>query len=196
MASISGSASSASYEPYACGMPSFLAASFALCASRDAIALTSLHAPFCIAGITSRTAIAAVPRTPHFTLAAFMCVSLIGALLFSITLDRFPINTFFRVISYRPCGGQDSRRQLFVCTFFLDRRAKLRSPRRTPSFVLPLRANEACLSKPNDRGCRCNPLRGADCRRRGSAIPASAGRRVASGNKEVCSPIGGRYLCR
>src|SRR6266849_8877079 len=80
--------------------------------------------------------------------------------------------------------------------FFLDRRAKLRSPRRTPSFVLPLRANEACLSKPNDRGSRCNPLRGADCRRRGGAIPASAGRRVASGNEEVCSPIGGRYLCR
>src|SRR4029077_14006141 len=41
--------------------------SSAFCLSRDAIAATSLHSPFCIPGITLRTAIDAAPNIPHFT---------------------------------------------------------------------------------------------------------------------------------
>src|SRR5216684_3010292 len=48
-------------------MPSLCAASSAFFKSREAIAVISLHAPFCIPGITLRTAIDAAPRIPHFT---------------------------------------------------------------------------------------------------------------------------------
>src|SRR5437763_4719338 len=49
-------------------MPSARAASSAFSRLREAMAATSLHSPFCIAGITFRTAILATPRTPHRTL--------------------------------------------------------------------------------------------------------------------------------
>src|SRR6266404_5057478 len=48
-------------------MPSFRAASSAFFLSREAIAVISLCAPFCIPGITLRTAMEAAPRIPHFT---------------------------------------------------------------------------------------------------------------------------------
>src|SRR5258708_2338282 len=64
MASISGSAKSSSYEPYALEMPSLCAASSALLRSREAIAAMSLHSPFCIPGITFLMAMLAAPITP------------------------------------------------------------------------------------------------------------------------------------
>ena len=48
-------------------MPSCSPAVFALAKSRDAIAVISLHWPFCIPGITFRVAMDATPSTPHFT---------------------------------------------------------------------------------------------------------------------------------
>src|SRR6266849_800304 len=52
-------------------MSSLAAASFALRGSREAMPAISLHSPFCIAGITFFTAIAATPSTPHFTFCSF-----------------------------------------------------------------------------------------------------------------------------
>src|SRR5882672_7815604 len=49
-------------------MPSARAASSALPRSREAIAVTSLHAPFCIPGMTFFTPILAVLRIPQRTL--------------------------------------------------------------------------------------------------------------------------------
>src|SRR5215813_10878287 len=49
-------------------MPSSFAAFSAFAKSRDAIAATSDHLPFCIPGITLRVAMEATPRIPHFTL--------------------------------------------------------------------------------------------------------------------------------
>src|ERR1700684_367772 len=49
-------------------MPRVRAASSALRRSREAIAVTSLHAPFCIPGMTFVTAILAVLRIPQRTL--------------------------------------------------------------------------------------------------------------------------------
>src|SRR5215467_1392025 len=49
-------------------MPSARAACSAFSRSRDAIAVTSLHSPFCMAGITFLMAILATPSTPHRTL--------------------------------------------------------------------------------------------------------------------------------
>src|SRR5579859_8031842 len=68
MASISGSASSSSYEPYALGMPRPLAASSALRRSREAIAITSTQSLLCIPGIAFLVAIPAVLRIPQRTL--------------------------------------------------------------------------------------------------------------------------------
>src|SRR5229473_5124529 len=51
-------------------MPSVRATSSALRRSREAIAVTSLHSPFCIPGMTFLTPIAAVLRTPQRTLLA------------------------------------------------------------------------------------------------------------------------------
>src|SRR5690349_7634334 len=48
-------------------MASWCAASSALRESREAMAAISLQSPFCIAGITFFTAIAATPSTPHLT---------------------------------------------------------------------------------------------------------------------------------
>src|SRR6202023_591073 len=49
-------------------MPSVRAAFSALPRSREAIAVTSLHTPFCMAGMTFVTAIFAVLRIPQRTL--------------------------------------------------------------------------------------------------------------------------------
>ena len=49
-------------------MPSVRAASSALCRSREAIAVTSLHTPFCMPGMTFVRAIFAVLRIPQRTL--------------------------------------------------------------------------------------------------------------------------------
>src|SRR5215470_20316662 len=49
-------------------MPSVRAASSALPRSREAIAVTSLHTPFCMPGMTFVTAIFAVLRIPQRTL--------------------------------------------------------------------------------------------------------------------------------
>src|ERR1700728_1813441 len=49
-------------------MPSVRAASSALPGSREAIAVTSLHTPFCMPGMTFVTAIFAVLRIPQRTL--------------------------------------------------------------------------------------------------------------------------------
>src|SRR5215831_132525 len=48
-------------------MPNFCAAACALLRSREAMAATSLHSLRCIAGITFRVAIDAVPSTPQRT---------------------------------------------------------------------------------------------------------------------------------
>src|SRR3989442_2238768 len=69
MASISGSSSSSSYDPQAFRMPSVRAASSAFSRLREAMAATSIHSAFWIAGITFRVAILATPRTPDRTLA-------------------------------------------------------------------------------------------------------------------------------
>src|SRR5581483_811286 len=58
-------------DPCAFAIPSSRAASFAFCKLLEAIAVTSLHSPFCMPGITFRVAIDATPSTPHFTL--FTC---------------------------------------------------------------------------------------------------------------------------
>jgi hypothetical protein len=67
MASTPGSASSASYDPWAIGMPSMSATARACSPSRDAIATTSLRAALRIPGITFRTAMSAVDRIPQRT---------------------------------------------------------------------------------------------------------------------------------
>src|SRR5258708_4092267 len=67
MASISGSLSNSSYDPYAFGIPRLLAACCAFSKVRDAMAVTSDHSLCCMAGITFTVAILATPRTPHFT---------------------------------------------------------------------------------------------------------------------------------
>src|SRR5258708_4994686 len=48
-------------------MPSSFAATAARCGSREAIPAISLHAPFCIPGMTFRVAMDATPSTPHLT---------------------------------------------------------------------------------------------------------------------------------
>src|ERR1700744_2253700 len=65
MASISGSASNSSYDPYARAIPNSRAAVSAFRASRDAIAAISHSSDCCIAGTTLVLAILAAPRTPH-----------------------------------------------------------------------------------------------------------------------------------
>src|SRR5579862_3133839 len=59
-------------------MPSLPAAVAALSKSRDAMATTSDHSPFCIAGITLTVAIFATPRTAHRTLSGMLRVSKLG----------------------------------------------------------------------------------------------------------------------
>src|SRR5450759_5268709 len=68
MASISGSASSSSYEPYARGMPNCVAAARAFSRVREAMAVISQYVPCCMAGITLVVAILAVLRMPQRTL--------------------------------------------------------------------------------------------------------------------------------
>src|ERR1700739_1576060 len=59
-------------------MPNLCAAPSAFFLSREAIAVITLCAPFCIAGMTLRTAIEAAPKTPHFTFVIRLSVSLFG----------------------------------------------------------------------------------------------------------------------
>ncbi len=66
-ASTSGSASSASYDPWARGIPSRRAALSARSASREAIARTSQPAAFWMPGMTFSTAMFAVDSTPQRT---------------------------------------------------------------------------------------------------------------------------------
>src|ERR1017187_3878273 len=65
MASISGSASNSSYEPYALGIPSSAAAFCACSRLRDAMASIDERWPCCMPGITFFKPIAAVLRTPQ-----------------------------------------------------------------------------------------------------------------------------------
>ena len=75
MASTSGSAISASYEPWARGMPSRSAASLAFDSEREAMATTSVNSPLCIAGITLTTPILAVLRMPQRTFRIVVVIS-------------------------------------------------------------------------------------------------------------------------
>src|SRR5690348_13778735 len=65
MASIAGSASNSSYDPYAFAIPKSAAAFSALARSREAIPTISVDVPRCMAGITLTVAIFATPTTPH-----------------------------------------------------------------------------------------------------------------------------------
>src|SRR4051794_38007659 len=65
---MSGSASIASYDPYAFAIPSAPAAASAFALSREAIAVTSVYSLRCMAGITFFTAMPATPNTPQRTL--------------------------------------------------------------------------------------------------------------------------------
>src|SRR5688572_7892413 len=67
-ASTPGSARSASYEPWAFGMPRAVAAARAVSTEREARATTSHSVERCIAGITLVRAMRAAPRTPQRTL--------------------------------------------------------------------------------------------------------------------------------
>src|SRR6185312_9450194 len=90
MASISRSASSSSYEPYAFAMPSAPAASFALPISREAIAATSANSHVCIPGITRAVAIFAAPRTPKriFFATLFIATALLHPAFDEIGVER------------------------------------------------------------------------------------------------------------
>src|SRR5881396_1840609 len=91
MASTRGSASSASYEPWAVGIPWRSAATRALARLRDATASTSARGHASMAGMTRPVAMRAAPRIPQRTLAAASGVPPAAATVGAGTSDHGPV---------------------------------------------------------------------------------------------------------
>src|SRR5260221_8415171 len=87
-------------------MPNSFAAASAFFKSRDAIAVISLSALFCIPGITLRVAIDATPSTPHFTFFPFAILDLDFLVLAQFSQNLSHIRCIIRALAAIPHRGE------------------------------------------------------------------------------------------